>query len=805
MISPDPIIYQVAETSLRASVVIATLLLLRPWLRRLIGSQWLCVLWLLILCRLLFPFSIQTSWSAVSLPWLEDPVSTHQIVRAESHVLEKGTHSVQVRLTERETESKTPPAGSVRDHANSATLVLAVLWVVGALVGLSGFTIRLIQTRRLAARTFPVTDPQLLVAFGAIDPTVRRQIGLRMSDAVNVPTLAGVFRPQIWIPVAWLEQLSPDEMHHVLLHELGHARRRDLFVQRLFLLAQYLHWFNPLIWVAGHFAKADREIACDAWVLARLGEEKSSEYGSTLLRIITLLRRPARISPILIEMATSKKELTTRVYAIDGFRRTAAWQGALAASTVFTGLALLTTSARTPSSEPNVSERSDNLPASSGILPPSTAPDATQATSSAADNSKRKDLRIELIVTRLEAPLPAWEILKDHEIGRAILSIDEALKTKDPSRKPSFGVVAVLNDAERIDSRRAFSKIPFLVGTRTRKVSTVPGRASTITFPPQGRGQSLSIKPQVGEDGNVINLELVLGGANSKLVTFVSIRSGYTLLLRTHEKEGGGGDADPDGETLGQLFSVRAEMLDKPAVQGPRIPVVEIGARFFEVPPAALDDAELKAWLPSASDVAKDVPPMILTEEKVQEFLEWVNRRKDIELLSSPRVTTRTKQRAVIEIIREVRVPATWKPDPEKPGSWSPATFETTNVGMTLEVEPEVKEGDSVALSVAPQFVEALGFVDLETGKPVQGHRPAPRASFADRLSNWKEFLSAQVPDGRRTNLIFSKRLVKKDVELKSEQSVLMVLKETADTKPFEAEAPKGRVVVIVTAKLLTP
>ncbi|RYD78666.1 MAG: hypothetical protein EOP84_13965 [Verrucomicrobiaceae bacterium] len=224
MISPDPMIYQFAETSLRASVVIVALLLLRPWLRRLIGSQWLCVLWLLILGRLLFPFSVQTSWSAVSLPWLEGPVSTQHIVKAESRALENGAHSVQVHLTERETESKTPSAGSVRYHANSTPFVLAVLWAVGALVGLSGFTIRLIQTRRLAARTFPVTDPQLLVAFEAIDLSMRRSTELRMTDAVNVPTLAGIFRPQIWIPVAWLEQLSSEEMHHVLLHELGHAQ-----------------------------------------------------------------------------------------------------------------------------------------------------------------------------------------------------------------------------------------------------------------------------------------------------------------------------------------------------------------------------------------------------------------------------------------------------------------------------------------------------------------------------------------------------------------------------------------------------
>ncbi|RYD73853.1 MAG: hypothetical protein EOP84_20875 [Verrucomicrobiaceae bacterium] len=63
--------------------------------------------------------------------------------------------------------------------------------------------------------------------------------------------------------------------------------------------------------------------------------------------------------------------------------------------------------------------------------------------------------------------------------------------------------------------------------------------------------------------------------------------------------------------------------------------------------------------------------------------------------------------------------------------------------------------------------------------------------------------MSVPSPAGHRTGLVTSKRLLKKDVELKSDQSVLMVLKEAADTKPFEADAPKGRVIVIVTPKIV--
>ncbi len=804
MISSHPLIYQIAETSLRASVAILALLLLRPLLRRWVGSQWLCVLWLLVLGRLLFPFSIESPWSAGSFFRIPEHVTVGDPVEGGNHELGVGINQMQVRFTESSSALRITPVEPVSSEVHSISRLLGVLWAVGAFLGLFGFTIRLIQTRRLASRSFAATDPALLTIFKTIEPRLRRRTELRMTDAVNVPTLAGVWRPQIWIPLAWLDQLSPAEMRHVLLHELGHARRRDMLVQRLFLVAQCLHWFNPLIWLAGHLAKADREMACDAWVLAHLGDGKSAEYGSTLLRIVSLLRRSYRVSPVLIEMATSKEELTTRVYAINGFRHVAAWQGALVACLVSVGFALVTTSAQTPASDPKVSERptiSTELPK---ILPPAKPSDNPDTTSSSTDPAKQKDLRVEFVVTRLEAPLPAWEILKDQEIGREILKFDEGRNSNTQQQTSSSGIVAVLDEAGRKDSNLAISKIQALVSTRTKKVATVPGRASTVSFLPwEGREQSLSIKPQLGEDGTVIDLELVLGDANRKTTNHVSIRSGHTLLLRSHANEPAGADAKPDNETIGQVFFVGAKLVKKPEVQAPPVPLVEIASLLFEVPVSALEDAEMKAWIAPAVSAANEVPPKIMTKAQVRKFLELVKRRGDIEMLSAPRVTTRTKQRAVIEVIREVRDPATWMPDPEKPGSWNVATFETTNVGVTLVVEPEVKGNDSVTMAVEPLVVEALGFVDLETGKPVDGHSPSPKTSFVDRISHWKEFPGYHFLRGHRTDMIFSKRSLKKDVTLGAQQSVLLVLNETADTKPFEAEAPKGRVIVIVTPKVV--
>src|SRR5205085_11910170 len=99
----------------------------------------------------------------------------------------------------------------------------------------------------------------------------------------------------------------------------------------------------------------------------------------------------------------------------------------------------------------------------------------------------------------------------------------------------------------------------------------------------------------------------------------------------------------------------------------------------------------------------------------------------------APRVTTKSGQRAVIEIVREFRYPTQYTP-PQVPTFSSggvgtapapavvtpttPTAFETRNTGVTLEVEPVVgPDGVTIDLNLVPQVVEFEGFVNY--GSPI--------------------------------------------------------------------------------------
>jgi hypothetical protein len=82
-----------------------------------------------------------------------------------------------------------------------------------------------------------------------------------------------------------MSSLSRAELRFVFLHELVHLKRCDVLAEWLLTVLQVGQWFNPLVWVAAGRCRADREVACDAAVLALSGESARADYGHTILRL----------------------------------------------------------------------------------------------------------------------------------------------------------------------------------------------------------------------------------------------------------------------------------------------------------------------------------------------------------------------------------------------------------------------------------------------------------------------------------------------------------------------------------------
>ena len=102
---------------------------------------------------------------------------------------------------------------------------------------------------------------------------------------------------------------------------------------------QVLHWFNPLVWLAFHRMRVDRELACDALALSYAKEEENQPYGRTIIKLLEGFGC-STWAPSMAGTVEHKNQMKERISMIAKFRRTNQWPAL--AGVLFIGLGLVT-------------------------------------------------------------------------------------------------------------------------------------------------------------------------------------------------------------------------------------------------------------------------------------------------------------------------------------------------------------------------------------------------------------------------------------------------------------------------------
>lgn len=97
--------------------------------------------------------------------------------------------------------------------------------------------------------------------------------------------------PVILIPESSFEDCNLIHLKYVLLHELVHIKRKDIFVNYVVSFLSIIYWFNPLIWYGFHKMREDREICCDSLALSSLKDEEVKNYGFAIIRLAEISSR----------------------------------------------------------------------------------------------------------------------------------------------------------------------------------------------------------------------------------------------------------------------------------------------------------------------------------------------------------------------------------------------------------------------------------------------------------------------------------------------------------------------------------
>src|SRR5262249_28162567 len=147
---------------------------------------------------------------------------------------------------------------------------------------------------------FAVPAPDDLVAEA---DRLAERIGTRAPELLVVPGLGTPMlwclgRPRLLVPSALIKSIDRRQWRGILAHELAHLRGGDHWFSRLELAAGLLWWWNPLYWLARARLDAEAELACDAWVVWALPDDRLA-YAETLFAIGSALSRAVAPAPAL--------------------------------------------------------------------------------------------------------------------------------------------------------------------------------------------------------------------------------------------------------------------------------------------------------------------------------------------------------------------------------------------------------------------------------------------------------------------------------------------------------------------------
>lgn len=192
--------------------------------------------------------------------------------------------------------------------------LLLALWLLG-LAGLGTLLLRRLLHERALLRQTEAAPARLREALARArqESGMKRTVEVRLTERLACPAACGILRPRILVPAALAGKLTDANLKAVLLHELSHIERGDLWLNFAQALLQVFYFYNPLVWLANACIRRVREQAVDEAVLARIRDGEVRMYSNTLLAIAASSLPAASLGLRLVGVVESKSKLEERI------------------------------------------------------------------------------------------------------------------------------------------------------------------------------------------------------------------------------------------------------------------------------------------------------------------------------------------------------------------------------------------------------------------------------------------------------------------------------------------------------------
>ncbi|MBE5090979.1 M56 family metallopeptidase [Bacillus cereus] len=328
------------ETTIMASILVGLILCIKVLFRNKLTPRWQYMLWIILIIRLVLPWSPDSSYSIYSvLTYKSDDafISSQNPVASfltKERMQELKNIDNKKVLTQEDTytssSTKTGQVNKTHTHSNkkqdddtiSFYAVFICIWLTGVIL-LSVATFVMNRRLLLYIKKQPViTDEKIVQVFEKCKKSmsVQRDIPLLVSGKVSSPTVFGFIKPKLLLSTVHMKILDEHQLRHIFYHELAHIKRRDVGVNWLMHGLLILNWFNPILWYAYSCMREDQELACDALALTYIDSEEQLAYGHTIISLLEHYSSYYQV-PSVANFSKNKRMLKRRILMIKKFQK----------------------------------------------------------------------------------------------------------------------------------------------------------------------------------------------------------------------------------------------------------------------------------------------------------------------------------------------------------------------------------------------------------------------------------------------------------------------------------------------------
>ena len=274
--------------SVSIGLVVIGLIFLTPFLNKRYAAKWKYLIWIFLALRLLIPFSgangqdVMDRMSQLKVGTNSESEENDANNPTDTAMPYRGI------VVEIPAQMTTPiKASSEKSTADITMLdIVTLVWIIGSLIFIFVHLISYSHYKRQVLKNGKmIKETRILSQIFRLkrELHISRTVCVMEYDEAESPMIIGFIKPVLVLPK---EQYCSEDLFFILKHELVHLKRGDVYLKLLFVTANAVHWFNPVIWIMQKEAVIDMELSCDERVTQGTSFALRKAYTETLLSML---------------------------------------------------------------------------------------------------------------------------------------------------------------------------------------------------------------------------------------------------------------------------------------------------------------------------------------------------------------------------------------------------------------------------------------------------------------------------------------------------------------------------------------